>query len=277
MIANIRALVEACDALGITYRFVDKHQNVVEVISPKDGKAYSFVKAATPFNDSGTAALHADKEYTHELLRDVIRMPKTFGYLDPNIEGRFQQYLIFKTHAEIAQDAEQRISEPYVVKRTMGYGGNNLFLVSNPEEAEQAFSKVFDHHSKDYDAVALAQEFIHTQNEYRVIILNNKVEIIYERAIHRDIQKAFDHYVQPEAIMSIQGSEVFKAIEAFLEPLFEKCQLGFAGLDVALNTEGEYCLFEINTRPGFSDEYFVGKNGIEPLVELYKKGIEIYL
>ena len=69
-----------------------------------DGQTYLFTVGATPFNDQSVYQLCKDKEFFYNYYQDVVAMPQKKGFLDPNCEPEYRDYLKFKTLEKIIQE-----------------------------------------------------------------------------------------------------------------------------------------------------------------------------
>jgi len=251
MIANIECLVDACNSLKIAYRFLDKNHNFVAVGTEK---VFYFSNSSTPLNNEEAASICKDKEFSYNLLHEVIRMPNIKSYFDP-YRPDFIQYREFDSLEAIAKDMLESFTFPFVVKRNAGFQGKNVFIRNDPESVHDAVKTIFDQNSKDYDFVALAQEYVAAKKEFRVVALNKKIMLAYDWKNNFEI-------VEP-------GSDLFLQLEHFIAPLFTKFELNWSGLDIILNTEDKLWLIELNSKPGF--EHFVEARGKETIVKVYEE------
>lgn len=266
---NLRCLKKACNELHIPYEDVGKSGVFVSVTI--QGRPYHFIANGVPFNNSTVARIALDKSYTYDLLSSVVRMPHTLSYLDPNCEEIYQPYVIFHSQKEISDAIQKSFSLPVVLKMNVGKRGENVFACKNTSEIEKAVAAIFDKKSHLYDYILLAQEHIDVQKEYRVTVFEKKIILMYEKDIS---QAQFSgnlsplHWEGAKAVI-VEDQELQKRIETFIAPIFEKLDLQYAGLDIALGTNNQLCLFELNTQPGY--QYLIKDNGDEPLVEIYRK------
>lgn len=247
MIPNIASLVKACKNLNLPFEFIDKNENFVKV------KDHYFVNAATPLNNESVARIAEDKDFTYQILKGVVKMPKNQGFLDPFVETPFQVYKQGSSYKEITNIIIKNFPFPLIIKRNSGFRSISVFKCNNKKDIENALSQVFNQHSKNYDYIALAQEFIDIKQEYRVIVLERQVEIIYTKGESPEI---------------ITNTKIIEDISNFIKPIFDKLPIKFAGLDIAQDKEGKFCLFEINSKPAFSALVEIGE---EQVVKLYEK------
>lgn len=272
MLQQLSCLVTACEELGLSYRFLDENHNCVFV--KKGGEELMFLNATTPFNSQALATLAEDKYFSYLACSPLLKMPKTDCYIDPLCTGEYRKYAKIKSLSKIALDIVSKYSLPCIIKRNRGYKGNNVFLCANAKEVSVAIQTIFNQQSKEYDYGLLAQEYIPIREEFRVIVINNKIELVYVK----DISGAtFNgnlsplHWTGATSIL-VEDTEVIKECGAFLAPLFAKIHLPFAGLDIIRDKKGALVLIEMNTRPGF--KYFIKDNGNHEVVRLYKTALE---
>ena len=268
MITNIKCLTQACDELGISYQFLDDNKNFVGV---GDKYKYYFVNTRTPFNEESVARICKDKYFSYLLLKDVINTPKTDSFLDPGTKEEYLQYLKEPTQEDIVKNILHNYTLPVVVKRNTGAQGVNVFLCRSEGEVKDAVATIFDKESKNYDYVALVQQYIELETEFRVVVYDQEIQFVYEK----DIKNASFvdnlsplHWRGAQAIL-IKNEEFIQKLDQFIKPIYKKFNLNYAGFDIGLDKSGNLWLIEINTHPGFG--YFVKDNGEDELVGMFKR------
>jgi hypothetical protein len=270
---NTRCVRKACDALGIPYTTHDDYGNFVAV--ELDPVRY-FVNAATPFNNGAIDKICKDKEFTWKLLKDTIRMPRTKGYFDPFPEDPlYTSYVTEPSYEAIADAIVREFSLPTIVKMNSGLKGKNVYLCESREEVLGAVSAIFNHRLPSSDYVALAQEYIPPQREYRAIVFRREVLLVYEK----DVSGATFignlsplHYENAHTVL-IQDTKVIDRIAEAFADAYPVLDLEFGGIDIIEDEQGTLHIIELNTHPAFN--YFVKDNGDEPLVALYRKILSI--
>jgi glutathione synthase/RimK-type ligase-like ATP-grasp enzyme len=246
MVPNMALVKEFCEEEGLPFREIDKRGNLLEV--QYQGKPYLFTYTTTPFNREDVQHVCNDKFLTYELLHSKLALPKTKKYLRPDLNPNWHDKIEFGSAAEIARDIEQNFSFPFIIKPNTGSLGRNIFVCRKVEEVERAVNKIFEE-----DWALLAQELIEKDQEFRVLIVNNSVELVYPKG----------------------GGEFLtdlKEIKEFLAPLADSINLGWAGLDVLLDKAGKLWLIEINTKPSLISAIKLGQQ--EKLKLLYKKAFQ---
>lgn len=251
MIVNIKCLIEACNQLNIKYSQFKEAENLIQVT--KNSVNYFFINCTVPLNRQDVAKICIDKDFTIKVLNNVVRMPKTLSFFDPNAGKEFQCYVKEKTIDEMVKKIVQTFGTNVVVKMNSGSRKRNVYFPTNVDEIRCAIGSIFNKNSKNYDFVALAQEKIDIKKEFRVITLDRKIELIYTKW-------RFEKIVDLDSIRKVQE---------FINPVFDVLDLKYAGFDIALNKKNEFFLIEINTAPRFA--LYAKKNGNIDIIELQKK------
>ena len=275
MLPNISFIVQACQELGLKYSFKDKNKNYLVVkAGPKN---ITFLNNSTTFNDETVAKICKDKSFTYQLLNPYLKMPKTLEYLDPNVSVEFQNYVVQKSNDHIAGDISSNFNFPVILKPNKKSQGLNVFKCQDLNQVSTSINVIFNKKSSGYDYLLLAQEFIEIVSEYRVIIFNKKVVLIYLK----DISGAkFSGNLSP---LHWEGSKAKYSddnnlqdkIQTFINPIFEHLDLVYAGLDIAVDNQNKMWLIELNSQPVFRK--FVEKNDSQIVVNIFKKILVSYV
>ncbi len=264
---NTLALQTACERLGIPYQVYDIHGNFIGV---KTDRIHYFANCSTPFNDGGTERVCRDKGFSYELLKDTVRMPRTKAYVDPNpINKEFDKYVDNSEHNAITDDILKSFSFPIIIKMNSGSEGKNVYLCKTHKDVHTALTAIYSKQSTSYDYIALAQECVYREREYRVIVLQGKVILAYEKDFSNGVfvgNLSPLHYENAKAI-HITDSVRIDSFQAFINPLQAILPLGFMGLDLLQDNEGQLWLIELNTQPAFN--YFVRDNSDAVLIDMY--------
>ncbi|MBH8565386.1 alpha-L-glutamate ligase [Nostoc sp. CENA67] len=266
---NIRLVIEACKELDIYFEIIHPTQNLLRLII--GDKYFYFYNSCTPFiTDSSIGKLFKDKEYTYFLLKNTINVPKTKGFLSPFSEARFKKYLLFEDITSILQAIQKDFIMPLIIKRNSGSGGTNVFLCHNEEEIELSLKQIFDMNSKDYDYIALAQEYIDIAHEYRAIIFHNELLLLYEKskAEAKFVGNLSPLHWEGAKAVHITDQNVIYAIENFIKPIFKEIPVTYGGFDIAQDKNGKYWLIEINSCPKF--DIFIRDNNEAIILEILK-------
>lgn len=176
---NIKCLVEACNNLGIKYEWVDKESNFLRIMLCGVWEYFRINK--TPFNSEVVYSICKDKMHTFHLLSNTVRMPDTISFLDWKIDEKYRKYLKHPTEESVIREIKNKFTFPLIVKQNSGALGQNVFLCRDREETVNAINEIFNSGSKYYDYIALAQQFIDTKEEYRLICAFGKPVMTYKR------------------------------------------------------------------------------------------------
>ena len=272
MLTNISLVLEACRELNIPYEILHPSQNLIRI--RHGGEDYFFVNYMTAFDSGSLAQIFKDKEYTYQLLKAHINTPKTLSFVSPHCEDKYQKYLSFPDIESIVLEVNKNFAFPVIIKRNRGSGGNNVFLCESGEQIKAALEIIFNVNSKDYDYVALAQEYIEITREYRAIFCKEKLVLLYEKD---KSQAEFAGNLSPlhwegAKAQHITNSRVIAEIEDFVRPVFAEMAIDYAGFDIALDTKGAYWLIEINSSPNY--DIFVRDNDRQIVVTMFKGILE---
>jgi len=266
---NIKALVAACKRLGVEYSFEHETKNVVAVVV--ENKRYVFTNWATPLNVHSVAQLCQDKEYFYSFYKDVVQMPKSEGFLCPNIDERYKRYLSSSSVDEIISSVEEQFSYPVIVKKNRGSWGRNVFKVSSTEELERALLEIYNYKSASFDYVALVQEYIEIDREYRVVFLGGELEFAYEKVVDGAVcgDNLSPLHWEGARAQFVEDRALLEEFATFSKGMFAKAMIDFCGVDIAVDKQGQMWLIEANSSPGF--DYIIKSEGEERVVELYEK------
>ena len=266
---NISALLHACKNLGVAYELYHSGKNLVSIVLDK--KRYIFSNWATPLNSQSVMQLCQDKDYFYTYYKDVVKMPLTSSFFNPYSNEKYHRYLEQKTIYEIIQKVEREHSYPLIVKKNRGSWGTNVFKVESRRELERGLLDIFNSNSASFDYIALVQEFIEIEQEYRAIFLYGELVFIYAKVVEgaefKDNLSPL-HWEGAKA-QFVKDKEEFLRVENFMQPLFQKSIIPFCGVDIAKDSSGEYWLIEANSSPGF--DYIIKHEGEDEVVKLYEK------
>jgi len=269
MTPNISSIVKACDQLGLEYNFKDKNKNWLVVTTGQ--KHVTFLNNSTSFNTETVAKICKDKSFTYQLLSKFISMPKTLDYLDPEVPINFKNYVLQKNNLEIVDNILSNFAFPIILKPNQKSHGTNVFKCSNKEEVLTSVNTIFDKENMNYDYLLLAQEFIQSKQEFRVITFNGKVELVYLK----DISEAnFSGNLSPlhwegAKAKHIQDEILIQKIQEFINPIFSQIDLVYSGLDIIIDIQDKMWLVELNSQPVFRK--FIEENNQQIVVDMFKR------
>ena len=273
MLPYIACLVEACQELDLKYSFIDQNHNYLVAELP-NGQKLNFLNTTTPFNREDIARIAQDKSFTYQTLLGLINMPKTEGFIDPFVKSEFQEYAKIKNFQDLANTIQQNFSCPVITKPNFKSQGVNVQKSYSFDQILASAKTIFDKNSRNYDFILLAQDFVPTYQEFRVIVYKKKVVLVYLK----DVSEAnFTDNLSPlhwqnSKAVQIQDQNLNQEIEDFIAPIFDKFDLVYGGLDLILDPNHNWWLIEVNTQPGFRK--FLQDNPSQNLTEMYRQILE---
>ncbi len=248
MHSNIRALRQALAEIGMAFEPVKGFDNAVMVFG------HPFMYGLTPFNTHSAAMISIDKAMTFKILEGKVPMPRTISIVDPN--GDFPKHIKVESVEESFKKASD-ILYPCIVKMNSGDAGRNVYKVDTEAEARAGIAAIFNRNSKNYDFIALVQEYIKPAREIRVLVAGGDVAFAYDR-------KSTD----------IVSGKVADELTGYSKKILETMSFPWCALDFIESESGKLYFLEANTRPGF--EGFVARHGDRLLVDAYKKGLSLF-
>lgn len=260
-------LSEVLQELDIQYSYIDTDE-VVFAIELGD-KTHFIINNILGLNSESDVKICSDKAYTFDVLRDVVSMPHTKKYLDP--DGPYARYAEFEHLDAILADTAENFVFPFIVKKNSGSLGSQVFWCEDAAAVAKAAHSIFNRNSHSYDHVLLAQQGISIATEWRVLMLYGQLEFMYQKDVS---QATFSgnlsplHWDEGRAVLDTDVTTQ-QEIQQFLNPIFSKWQLPYGGFDVVRDTAGKLWLIEVNSHPAFS--IFLRDNEATPLKNMYKK------
>lgn len=207
-----------------------------------------FIRAATPFNSESISNLCRDKDAIHTILAGKVPMPRTKSFLDPL--GRYPELVLHKTIPAILT-AISDFLYPRIIKMNSGEQGRNVFIARDESESRAALERIFEKSARNYDYMALVQEYIEPKRELRAAIAGGRFVFAYDRDSKELI-----------------NDELEEKLESLSKTVLEHIDLSWGALDFIEDGVGDIYLLEANTKPSF--EGFVGKEKTDNLKILYK-------
>jgi glutathione synthase/RimK-type ligase-like ATP-grasp enzyme len=267
---HIRCLTEACKQLNVDFTFLDEEQNLVELQIHQ--KSFLFHSNRTPFNTEAFAAICLDKGHTWQVLHQHVRMPKTLAFMDIDVAPKYRCYLRYHTREAMIEEIEKHLTYPLVVKRNRGALGNNVFLCQNQTDAVTALDRIYNKALPGYDYVALAQEFIPSQQEYRLICFRGEPVLLYERYAGNKLFKALYWEDAEGRPILVADEALIQEQMAFLQPMIRRLSPGYVGVDLVRSVSGEWVLLELNSGPRV--DHFIEFNGPERIIAMYTRIVQ---
>lgn len=266
---NLKVFVEVCKEKKVPYQIIHECGNLLEV-KAMNGEPQLFTIGTTPFNSHSIVTLCKDKEFFYNYYKDMLRMPMTKGFLNPDCNPEYQDMVKFKTYDSIISETEKNFSYPLIVKMNRGSQGKCVYKVHDRNQFKEALSEIY---KEDY--IALAQECVDIKSEYRVIFLDKKLLFAYKK---NNEHAQFVGNISPlhfEGAFAeiVNKPNLLKAFDRFIQPMLAKKNIRYLGADIVLDKNNQMWLIEGNCSPGF--DYLLqnpmGKNLLKGLyTEMFK-------
>ncbi|MEL6722858.1 MAG: hypothetical protein AAFP10_06515 [Pseudomonadota bacterium] len=261
---NIQCLTQACIQHDISFHISDDSGHVARV---DIGPGLIFRNNVTPFNSEAMAKVCLDKSQTYALLHQQMRMPETLGFLDTDVEPKYQHYLHYATLPDIVAHIEQTLSYPVVIKMNRGSLGQQVYLCHDPIAITNALRIIFDKQTYPYDYLALAQEQIQLGQEFRVVFFRQKLLLCYER-VAPNAAFGLRYWDMPQGhTKKITDPGILAEITQFVQPALQLPGLHYVGLDLIRDDQGDWCLLEMNSGPAY--DHYIQFYGQDDIVALY--------
>jgi glutathione synthase/RimK-type ligase-like ATP-grasp enzyme len=280
MSVTIPLLTQACKNLELPYEFLDKNKVVLKV-SFLD-KSHLFIANNLGLNNEVVEKICRDKSYTYQLLKDIVSIPETDTYIDPKAPEIYRGFSKFRTQCAVVSDILNKDLESIILKPNSKSMGVNVFDCNTEVSVKKAVASIWDKKSYYYDHILLAQEKITIQKEYRVVVFNGKVELVYQKDNQLVFTNSIPKYIGNVSPLHYEGAKavllsvknkkdkkIISDLQSFLSPIFKNIDLKYAGIDVVLDSNNKYQLLELNSKPGYS--FFVRDNGSDEVISFFEK------
>ena len=270
MEATIRCIIQACERLRLDYRLLDRNRNLLLVADH-----YYFQLSRTPFNSEVMASLCKDKEHQYDSLHHLVNIPKTQGFLDYNTTGQFQQYLRCDSRDSTVAAIEAEFDYPLVIKPNQGSLGVNVFCCRDRQAVITALETIFDRRCRDYDCVAIAQAFVHSQQEFRVVCFDGEPVLCYQRvSAQAEFGARYWQTADGRAVLHTTDG-IARRVATEFAPALRLPGLRYVGLDVIRSRDDQLYLIELNSAPRV--DQVIKSNGEAPVVAMYQTVLQRYL
>jgi len=264
----IQYTIQACKNLSIPYTLPDNSGQFLCIT--KNNKPYFYIHQTVPLNSQSHSKLATDKLFTYQMLsQSSLHIPKTMGFIDPHVESQYAHFRQQQDISEIVDGIVSHFSFPVILKPNSKSQGIHVFLCHNQEEIYTALSTIFDQTRKDYDYLALAQQYIEPQAEFRLISIDGKLQFAYQK----DISNATFtgnlsplHWQNSQAII-VTDPHLIEQFQGITRTMFETTGIRFCGVDVIQREDGDMFVIELNCQPSF--DHFLKHNSNDLVKKLY--------
>lgn len=196
-------------------------------------------------------------------------MPVTRQYLDPDVAQIYQQYVQVHDRMLIRTQIKSQFGLPVVIKPNQSTQGRNVSLVNDFSDISPAIDRIFDHASKEYDYVALAQEYIEPTAEYRVIVVDGNIQLVYRKvaSVARPGQSLSPLHRPDSSTVKVNDVKLMQKLNRLISRIDHSIKLTYCGLDIIEDRKGHLWLIELNASPGYS--HYIQDNGEADIIKVY--------
>lgn len=269
--ANTRCVAIACERLGVPCELIDEFGNLISVNI--GDKRHFFGNTRTPLNSESISTICWHKNYAYNLLHDELPMPLTKSYIDPKAQDEKKKYVTFETYDEIVKDIRQNFDLPVVVKMNAGAQGTNVFKCDSKRSIKSAVKCIFNQKKRHYDFGLLAQQYLEIEHEYRVILVQGRALLTYEKVAENKTINLSPLHNDNSFTKIIDDQALIDRIQAIVTASPTLSAMPWIGLDVAHTKDNELYVLELNAHPGFA--MFVRDHGDEPLIKVYEEVVQL--
>lgn len=259
----LKNFIKAADKLGINLEPIGRKDYVrlaeydglfIRETTNIDHHTYRFAKKAEAENmvviDDPTSILRCtNKVYLADLLRaNKVPTPKTL--------------LMSHTDKASLQAAIDYLGLPIVLKIPDGAFSKGMYKVNNMQELADAMRKL----SKT-SALVLAQEFLYTEYDWRIGVLNNKPLYACRYYMVKGHWQIYRHDNSNNKVTAgkFDTLPTYEVPQPVLEAALKACRLigdGFYGVDIKQTREGKVAVIEVNDNPSIDsavEDKFLGQ------------------
>ena len=163
-----KLIKEICEEEGINYNLISK--DWVMVLS-KNNKIRCISGYRFSFNDHALGSIIDDKYAFYDLckLKNL-----------PIIEHK----ILFNPYSKLGKNCNELVNKYFnlydknvVIKPNMGTEGDNVYHITDENNLKDFVNKLFENNF----SISICP-FYNIKNEYRVVVLNNNVELIFEKS-----------------------------------------------------------------------------------------------
>ena len=298
----VKLIKEICNEEGI--RFESFSDDWIIELTSKDNKKALIYSYKFPNNNAAVSKVCDDKAALSDVLQSNGINHVDHYYFERSKNPSFYEEIMLPTLANLLQKHNE-----LVLKSNFGSGGNRVYRCANLIEIEKATFELL----KSSRAMAVSP-YERIKNEYRVIVLNGKVMLVYlkqrpyvigngkssiEQLIENkninklDLMPTIDlNYIpkkDEEVTVSwkhnlgkgslpiiVDDSNLIKQLSSIALQTSKTLNIKFASIDIIVNDENEYKILEINS--GVMMEVFSSLNeeNYKIAKHIYKSAIDEY-
>ncbi|MDR0985361.1 MAG: ATP-grasp domain-containing protein [Mycoplasmataceae bacterium] len=211
-------------------------------------------------NNSASSRLCDDKSALFELLnKNHISSVPHFYFMNPNspwfIKSNWQLKIkqLFSKYKKI------------VIKPNNGTGGNDVYLTTSESQLHKYVSNIFSKH----DSLAVSP-YLEIKNEYRLIVLNNKVLLTYKKdRQHNEWRHNLQLGAKPQII---SDNKILNKLTPIALKVINLINISFCSIDI-VEVENKYYILEVNSGVMMDKFSSISKKNYEISKVIYSKVI----
>ena len=293
---------EICDELNIHYKALSKNWIIM---LEKDGVKKFISGFKFDLNGHALGNVLDDKYATYEILKEL-----NFPIIEHNIvyaPNNTNDYAVDCNSISYIEELFFKYNKNVVLKINGGTCGTDVIHITDVAVLKDKYEKL----SKKYPSLSLCP-FYEIKNEYRAVVLNGEVELLYKKnrpivigngkATVKELLQEFNYpyfkdYNSKDSSKILKNGEIFeydwrfnlangakvsfdidveddKKIKALAEGISKSIGVKFGSIDVIKTTDSNFYTMEINS--GVMTNRFIkqANNGYEIVKAIYKKAIE---
>lgn len=253
-------IYEICSENGVSFELISKEW----IIKLNKNGIYKYIAGTKmPLNSETTFLLCRDKYATYEVM-------KTAGI--PIVEHR----LIYSTKHVKNYESDLKNTKEFreyldkykklIIKNTCGSMGEDVYIAKDINKLRSNLRRVFKRND-----TAVISPFMNIEAEYRVICLDNEVELIFEKVRNENSWK--HNLCQGARAQIVENMDLKEKLTRFELQVMKVLDARFASVDLIL-VDGALMVLEVNSSVCMS--YFAEQveGGREIAKKIYEKAIK---
>lgn len=230
----------------------------------RNERSFFIVGSQFPLNSAVASKIATDKSTASEILSSANIPTVRHKFLtSPTNPPPIKNQLYQKDHETLLKTLHE--NGDLVVKDNFGSNGKLVFRVRSEKDLWSALTQVFA-----FSRGAAICQFEEIASEYRVVMLDNQPQLIFEKVINPKSHE-WRHNLSRGAKAKIETNEQVKAeLIELARQTMDILNLRFASVDIITNSQGEMKILEVNS--AVSMHYFSINGSTE-----YRISKQIYL
>lgn len=250
---------EICDEEKIKFELISKEWIIK--LTKNDVSRY-IVGSKFPLNSQANFIICKDKYATYEVLRNldipivehrIIYNKKHIKSFDSDLKNmkEFQEYI--NKNGKI------------IIKNACGAMGEDVYMAKDVNKVKTSLKRIFERND-----TAVVSPFVNIQSEYRVICLENNVELIFEKIRPENSWK--HNLSQGAKAKLIDDEKITTELSEFAFKVMKAIDAKFASVDL-IRVDNKIMVLEVNSSVSMTHFANQIEGGREIAKEIYKKAL----